>query len=99
MGRAYSRKGNSFKKMSQTVKVETYESINELLVEMSHPNPPSTVEKIALLFEGAILTAQVSGESRSADIAKGIVKMILDNDMKKKKQEEAEKMIASEIVS
>jgi AcrR family transcriptional regulator len=91
----YSRKGNSFKKMSQTVKAETYESIKELLGEMSHPNPPSAAVKITLLFEGAIVTAQVSGESRSADIAKEIVEMILDNDMKEKKQREVGEMIAS----
>jgi AcrR family transcriptional regulator len=96
----YSRKGNPFKKMSQTVKVETYENIKRLLEEMSHPNPPSAAEKITLLFEGAIVTAQVSGESRSADIAKEIVKTILDNDMQEKKQAaaEVEEIAASEIV-
>jgi hypothetical protein len=40
---------------------------------MKHPNPLSAAEKINLLFEGAIVTAQVSGESRSADTAKEII--------------------------
>jgi len=96
----YSRKGNPFKKMSQTVKEETYENIKELLEEMNHPNPPSAAEKITLLFEGAIVTAQVSGESRSADIAREIVRMILDNDIKENKQEEEEikEVVAGEIM-
>ncbi len=77
----YSRQGNPFRKLSQTVKVETYEYIKCLLEEMRHPNPLSAAEKINLLFEGAIVTAQVSGESRSADTAKEIVNTILDADM------------------
>lgn len=84
----YSRKGNSFKKMSQTVKAETYENIKKLLCEMNHPNPTMAAEKVTLLFEGAIVTAQVSGKSRSADAAKEITKTLLDSDMKAVKLDE-----------
>ncbi len=86
----YSRKGNPFKKVSQTVKVDTYENIKGLLEEMSHPDPSFAAEKITLLFEGAIVTAQVSSKSRSANIAKEIVKTILDSDMKAEKHKEIE---------
>jgi AcrR family transcriptional regulator len=53
--------------------------IQKLCVDVKAPNPASLAEELALLFEGAIVTAQVSQErSRAAQVAKGVAAALVE---------------------
>ena len=53
--------------------------VEELAVAAGAENPAELAEELALLLEGAIVTAQVSKNPNSAKTAKKIAKMLIEN--------------------
>jgi AcrR family transcriptional regulator len=56
--------------------------IHDLCTKMGARNPQHLAEELALLFEGAIVTAQVSRKPEAAKIAKRVAKVLIDKQTK-----------------
>ena len=53
--------------------------VEELALSAHVANPESLADALALLLEGAIVTAQVAGRPDCADTAKMAAKILIDN--------------------
>lgn len=51
----------------------------ELATEVGAADPDGLADELALLLEGSIVTAQVSGNPRSAEVAKNAAKVLIDD--------------------
>jgi hypothetical protein len=55
------------------------EYIEELTVEAGIPDAPRVADAVAMLLEGSIVTAQVSGTPEAAKTARDAAKVIIDD--------------------
>ena len=54
--------------------------IRELCAKAGAKNPDRLAEELAMLFEGAIVTAQVSHRTEAAKVAKGAAKVLVEKE-------------------
>lgn len=75
----FSDREASIQQACQAFKSQMNAFIEELAVAAGVENPKSLAETLALLLEGAIVTAQVAGNADSAKTAKAAAKVILES--------------------
>ncbi|MCB1042892.1 MAG: TetR/AcrR family transcriptional regulator [Acidobacteria bacterium] len=73
----HANKGSPVRQVSRDFKAMMRGYILELCQEAGLVDPESTADRLAILLEGAIVTAQVSGRSDAARTAKSVATMVL----------------------
>ncbi len=74
----YSDPTNPVREVCRNFKHMLRRYIYELSLQAGAENPDKLADEIAILLEGAIVTAQVAGSSNGAETAKRIAKQLLD---------------------
>ncbi len=80
----YSDPTSPMRDVSRNFKQMIWRYIVSLCVEAGAKNPEKLANELALLFEGAIVTAQISGSALSASTAKNVAKQLLAANLAKK---------------
>ncbi len=75
----YSAPGTAIRKACQSYKEQVTSFIEELANEADLENPAKVATSLSLLLEGAIVTAQVSGDPDSATTARAVAQLIIDD--------------------
>ena len=75
----YSEPNTSIREVCKEFKRAMLSYIEELAEKANTKEPHAVASAIALLLEGSIVTAQVSGDANSASTAKQAAKVIVDN--------------------
>ena len=75
----YATADNPIRKMSQLFKARMYSYMRQLCEDAGAMRPDTLAEELALLLEGAIVTAQVSRKIQAAETAKRIASKLIDN--------------------
>ena len=81
----YSESDTSIRQVCKEYKRLMKGYIRELCEQVGGPNPQKLAEEIALLFEGATVTAQVSQNPKIAQIAKRAAKTLIDRALGEKR--------------
>ena len=74
----YSDPASPMRAVSRNFKQMIRRYIYELSVKAGAPEPDALADEIALLFEGAIVTAQISGDPTGAKTAKNVAELLLE---------------------
>jgi len=77
----YSDANSPMRGVSKSFKKMIWRYINSLCVKAGANNPETLANQLALLFEGAIVTAQINGTAVSAGIAKDVATQLLAADL------------------
>lgn len=83
----YSDPDSPMRDVSKNFKQMIRRYILGLCVKVGASNPEKLADELALLFEGAIVTAQISGSSVGASTAKNIAKQLLAASLAEKARE------------
>ena len=75
----YADREDAIRNACQSFKTQMTAFVQELAEEAGVSNPSQLAEALALLLEGAIVTAQVAGKPDSAATAKSVAKVLIDN--------------------
>ncbi len=75
----YANREDAIRQACQAFKAQMTMFVEELATEANVANPAGLAETLALLLEGAIVTAQVAGNPNSASTAKAAAKVLIDN--------------------
>jgi len=77
----YADREDAISQTCKSFKAQMTAFIEELATKAKVPKPKALAETLALLLEGAIVTAQVAGKPDSANTAKNAAKVLVDNAM------------------
>ncbi len=75
----YSHGDTAIRRACQDFKAQMADYILKLARDAGVKQPEALAHSLALLLEGAIVTAQVAGDAKAADTAKQAAKVLLDN--------------------
>lgn len=75
----YADREHAISQTCQSFKAQMTAFIEEIAIKAKVPNSKALAETLALLLEGAIVTAQVAGKPDSASTAKNAAKVLVDN--------------------
>ncbi len=82
----YANREDAIRRACQSFKAEMTAFVEELAAQAHVDDPEGLAETLALLLEGAIVTAQVAGRPDSAATAKAAAKILIDAAMAKDEQ-------------
>lgn len=75
----YAEREDAIRNACQAFKTQMTAFVEELALEANVKDPAELAEALALLLEGAIVTAQVAGKPDSAATAKSVARILIDN--------------------
>ncbi|MGH1543798.1 MAG: TetR/AcrR family transcriptional regulator [Arenicella sp.] len=78
----YSNKDTPIRRACQDFKTQMTSYVEETAAAANIKNPGILAEKLALLLEGSIVTAQVAGKPDSAETAKAMAKVLIKDAVK-----------------
>lgn len=75
----YANREDAIRQACQSFKAEMRGFVEELAIDAKVEEPAALAETLALLLEGAIVTAQVAGTPNSAATAKAAARVLIEN--------------------
>ena len=79
----YSNRETAILEACKSFKTQMKAFVEELVAAAGIPNPAGLAESLSLLLEGAIVTAQVSGQAESSQTAKQAARVLINSAMVK----------------